>query len=143
MQELVVCRVANPAFDGDGVVYPKVSKRGKSIGTLRSDESHTFMENVRHGRVVKDHHAAKVRLDLRQVFDIRAVAVRAVLAVVAAGEVLALSLEPVDYRVCVLLHRSREDYEVVPFAYFAQELVTVWALVDVVQDWHARTKADA
>jgi aspartate carbamoyltransferase regulatory subunit len=45
---------------------------------------HTLMENIRHGRVVKDHNTAKVGLDLRQILDVRAVPERAVLAVVAA-----------------------------------------------------------
>jgi hypothetical protein len=66
-----------------------------------------------------------------------------VLAVIAAGEVFALSLEPVNHRVCIFLHRRCEDNEVVPFAYFAQELVAVRTLMDKVQDWHSRTEADA
>ena len=45
---------------------------------------HTFMEYRGHRRVVEDHNAAEVRLNLRQIFDVRAVSECAVLAVVAA-----------------------------------------------------------
>lgn len=50
------------------------------------------MENVAHGTVVQDHDFAEVRLYLSEVLDVCPVAESAVLAVVAAGKVLALNL---------------------------------------------------
>ena len=111
MEEVVVRRVRDPALDGNRIVCPSSVLR-----FLKCSSRLTFVKNVAHRAIVQDHDLAQVRLDLRQVLDVRAVAVRAVLPVVAAREVGALALEPVDDRVGVLLHRGGEDDEVEPFA---------------------------
>lgn len=95
------------------------------------------MENITHRRVIQNHHFAQIRLHLSQVFDICAIPERAVLAVVAAGKVLSFSFQPIDDRVCVLLHRSCEDYQVVPFAHFPQEVMASGSFVNVVENGHA------
>ena len=85
-------------------------------GIDRQDEGAlTFVEDVAHGTVIQDHDFAEVRLYLREILDICAVAKRAVLAVVAASKVLALDLQPVNDRVSVLLHRGRKYNKIVPF----------------------------
>lgn len=58
--------------------------------------------------IINDHYISQVVLDLAKVLDVRAVAVRAMLPIVARGEVLLLHLEPVDDRVGVLRYRGRE-----------------------------------
>lgn len=65
--------------------------------------SPTFVKDVAHGTVVQDHDFAKIRLDLGEILDVCAIAESAVLAVVAAGKVLALDLQPVNDGVGVLL----------------------------------------
>lgn len=95
MQQVIVGRIANPALNGDGVV---------------------FVENVANGTVVENHHLAKVWLNSAKIFDVRSVAVCTVLAVVAGGEVFALEFKPIDDWIGVLLDRCCKDNEVVPFA---------------------------
>jgi hypothetical protein len=80
----------------------------------------TFVENIAHGAVVENHDFAEVGLDLGEVFDVCAIAERAVLAVVSSCKVLALHLEPVDDGVGVFLHRRGEDDEVVPLGYLVE-----------------------
>lgn len=48
------------------------------------------MEDVAHGTVVQYHDPTQVRLDMAEVFDVGAIPVCAVLAVVTRGEVFAL-----------------------------------------------------
>lgn len=74
------------------------------------------MENIAHGAVVEDHDFTQIRFDLSQIFDICAIAKRAVLAVVSAAKVLAFAFDPVNDGVCVLLHGCSKDYEIIPFA---------------------------
>ena len=52
----------------------------------------TWMENVAHGAIVKDHDFAEVRLDLSKIFDISPVAECAVLSIISSCEILALYL---------------------------------------------------
>lgn len=47
-------------------------------------------------------------------------------------EVFPFLLEPVDDRVGILLNAGREDDELIPLADFAQELIAVWSLMDIV-----------
>jgi len=74
----------------------------------------TFVEYIAHRAVVQDHDLAEIGLHLGQILDVGPVAEGAVLAVVAAAEVRAFSLEPVDYWVGVFLHGCGEDDEAVP-----------------------------
>lgn len=94
----------------------------------------TLVENIAHRTVVQDHHFAQIGFYRTEIFDVRPVAQRAVLSVVPRLEVLALLLEPVDYRIGILLNTSREDDKFIPLADLPQELIAVRALVDVVQD---------
>ena len=74
------------------------------------------MENIAHGAVVENHDFTQIRFDLCQIFDICAIAKRAVLAVVSAAKVFAFAFDPVNDRICVLLHGCSKNYEIVPFA---------------------------
>ena len=73
------------------------------------------MEYIAHRTVVEDHDSAEIWLDLAQIFDICAVPKCAVLTIVPTTEIGSLSLEPVNYRIGVLLDRRGEHNEVVPF----------------------------
>jgi hypothetical protein len=119
------------------------------------------MENIAHGTVVEDHDFTQVGFDLCQILDVCAIAKCAVLAVVSAAKVFAFAFDPVDDGICVLLHRCSENDEIVPFAdlrmaesvkekqkaeissHLAQEVMAVWALVDIVQYRYLRTKNHA
>lgn len=120
------------------------------------------MENIAHGAVVENHDFTQIRFDLCQIFDICAIAKRAVLAVVSATKVFAFAFDPVNDRVCVLLHGCSEDYQIVPFAdlimvelvtgkvkipevgpHLAQEIMAVWALMHIVQYRNLRAKKHA
>lgn len=92
------------------------------------------MEDIAHRTVVQDHHLAQIGFHGAQVFDVRAIAERAVLPVVAGLEVLPLLLEPVDHGVRVLLNTRRENNKFIPLADLAQEVITVRSLVYIVQD---------
>jgi hypothetical protein len=80
------------------------------------------VEDVTCGGVVDDHNLAQVRLHGSEVFDIRPVAVGAVLAVIPAFEIFTVLLEPVYHGIRVLLDRGGEDDEVVPFRDLLQDL---------------------
>lgn len=111
MQQFVICRVANPAFDRDGVVCTFVSTGTCCADTVKL----AFVKNVAHRTVVQDHYFAEVRLYLRKILDVCAVAKSAMLAVVSASKVLAFDLQPVNDRVGVLLNGCCEYDQVVPF----------------------------
>jgi hypothetical protein len=87
VQQFVICRVANPAFDRDGIVYVVVSIVSLYIDAMQL----TFMKNVAHRTVVQDHDFAEIWLYLRKILDICAVAESAVLSVVSTSKVLALN----------------------------------------------------
>ena len=113
MQEIVVSRVANPALDGNGIVWKRSSVRalfGKSVRRCRL----TFVEDVAHRAVINDHDFAKVRLHLGKVLDISSVSEGTMLPVIAACEVLAFRLEPVNDWVSILLHAGRECDQIIP-----------------------------
>jgi len=94
----------------------------------------TFMENIADRRIVQDDHLAQVRLNGAQILDVAPIPERAMLSVVPAGKVFLLLLEPVDDWISILLDRGGESNDFVPFAYFAEKLVTVRTLVDVIKD---------
>lgn len=73
------------------------------------------MENVAQGAVIKNHDLAEIRLNLSKILDVSPVANSAVLSIVSARKVLALHLQPVDDGICILLYRSGEYNQVVPF----------------------------
>lgn len=75
------------------------------------------MKDVAHRAIVQDHDLAQIRLDLAKVFDIRAIAECAVLAIVASAEIGAFTFQPINDWVCVLLDRGGKDYKVIPLAY--------------------------
>lgn len=52
----------------------------------------TWVEDVAHRAVIKNHDFAEVRLDLGQILDVRPIAERAMLTIVPCSEVLALDL---------------------------------------------------
>jgi hypothetical protein len=79
------------------------------------------MEEVAQRAVVEDHDLAKVWLDEAYILDVRVLALRAVVSVVARREELSLRLEPVYHRICVLLHRGCKDYELVPLRHLSSE----------------------
>lgn len=92
------------------------------------------MKNIAHRTVVQDNYFTQVRFDAAEVLDVGAVAKRAVLAIVAADEVLAFLFQPVDHRVGVLLHTGGKNDQFVPLAHLAKELFAVRSLVHVVED---------
>jgi hypothetical protein len=73
------------------------------------------VENIAQRAVVKNHDLAEIGLNLGKILDVSPVANSAVLSIVSACKVLALHLEPVDDGICVLLYRSGEYNQVVPF----------------------------
>jgi hypothetical protein len=73
------------------------------------------MEDVAQRAVVKYHDLAEIRLDLGKIFDVSPIAERTVLPIVASHEVFTLDFQPVNDWIGVLLHRSSEDDQVVPF----------------------------
>jgi hypothetical protein len=73
------------------------------------------MEDIAQGAIVKNHDLTQVRLNLSKILDVSPVANSAMLAVVSPSEILALHLQPVDNRIGVLLNRSGEYDQVVPF----------------------------
>ena len=108
MQEIIVRRIANPAFDWDGVVCSRSSVRPQ-FGMSAREHCLTFVENVAHGAVINDHDFAQIRLDLGQILDISPVAKGAMLPIIAARKVLALCFKPIDDGVGIFLHRRSED----------------------------------
>ena len=68
------------------------------------------MKNITQRTIIQNDNLAQIRLHGAQVLDICTAPVRAVLAVVACGKVLALELEPVDDGIGVFLDRGGEDY---------------------------------
>ena len=75
------------------------------------------MKHIAAGTVIDYHDLTEVWLDAGDVFDVIAAAKGAVLAIIAAGEILAVLLEPVDHGVGIFLHRGGEGDKGVPFAY--------------------------
>jgi hypothetical protein len=90
VQQIVVCWVANPAFDGNGIVCFAISILRLSARPKRAYL--TWMEDVAQGAVIKNHDLAEIGLDLSKILDIGPTANSAVLPVVSPGEVLALHL---------------------------------------------------
>jgi hypothetical protein len=78
------------------------------------------MENVAQGAVIKNHDFAEVRLNLSKILDVSPVTEGAVLPIVPSHEVLALDLKPIDDRIGILLYRSSEDDEIIPFTNLAR-----------------------
>lgn len=110
------------------------------------------MKNIAHRAVIKNHDLTQIRFYLRQILYVRAIAECAVLAIVSAAEIFAFALNPIDDRISVFLYRCSEYYQIIPFAdlmmtesvdesrgcrrvksHLAQKVMTVWALVHVVQ----------
>ena len=75
------------------------------------------MKDVAHWAVVQNHDLAEVWLDLAEVLDVRSITERTVLTIIPSAKILALTLKPIDDGIRVLLDRSGEDYEIVPFAH--------------------------
>jgi hypothetical protein len=131
MQEIVVGRIADPTFDWYGVVCGNLSDASYNPTDVIM---HTFMENIAHRTIVQDSHPAQIRLNTTKIFDVCSVPKGAMLSIVSTLEEFPFLLQPIDDRVGVLLHAGGEDNELVPLADFAEELVTVGAFVDVVEN---------
>lgn len=95
MQQIVVCRITDPAFDRNGVVYPSSRKSA-------NDPQHfyprhlfpsrlTFMKYVAHRAVIQDSHTTEIRFYHGQILDVGSISVRAMLSIVPPGEVFAFS----------------------------------------------------
>jgi hypothetical protein len=91
----------------------------RKTGITYGSNRRTFVKKVTHRAIVQDHHFAQVRLHRTEVLDIRAIAERAMLAVISCVEVLAFLLEPVDDRVRIFLDAGGENNQLIPFAYFS------------------------
>jgi len=103
----MICRVIDPAFDRNGIVYRRsLAHVARRVRAKRL----TLVKDVAHGAVINNHDPAEIRLNLGQILDVSPIAKRAVLPVVPSCKVLALRLQPVDYWVGIFLHRRREDY---------------------------------
>jgi len=83
MYKVVIRRIIDPTLNGYCII---------------------LMKHITQWAIIQNHDLAEVGLDGAQILDEGAVAIRTVLAIEAAGEEFALPLEPVDNRVCVLLH---------------------------------------
>lgn len=94
----------------------------------------TFMKHVTHRTVVQDQDLTEVWLHAAQVFNIRPIPIRTMLAVVAGGEKFALLLQPVNDRVGVFLHAGCKDDKLEPFAHFPKKVVAVGPLVHIIED---------
>lgn len=92
------------------------------------------MENIADGRIIQDNHFTEIRLNSTQILDVAAISERAMLSVVPSGKVLFLLLQPVDHGICIFLDGCSESDYFVPFANFAEELITMRTLVNVVED---------
>ena len=132
-------------------------KKGKK---KKKKKKRTWMKHVTGRTVIDDHDLTEVGLDTAQVFDVITATKGTVLAIVTTDEVFPILLEPVDDRIGIFLYRRRKDDELVPFAdlvrcqrvigpwtwgetsrtCLAQELITVWPFVNVVQDRVLRSK---
>lgn len=121
MQQIVVCWVANPAFDGNGIVWMHNQYEHKWAHWTEGEL--TRMENVAQGAIIKNHDFAEIGLDLSKVLDISPVANSAVLSIVPACKILALHLQPVDDGICVLLYRGGEYDQIVPLTNLVVSLV--------------------
>lgn len=92
------------------------------------------MKNIAQRAIIQYHNLTQIRLHRAQILDIRPIPERTMLPVIPARKILPLLLQPVDDRVCIFLHRGREDDEVIPFADLAQEVVAVGPFVHIVQN---------
>ena len=76
----------------------------------RDDITQTFVEDIAHGAVIKDHDSAKVSLYMAKILNVRPVSKGTVLSIVSLAEIFTFQLKPVNNRVRVLLHRRSKTY---------------------------------
>lgn len=93
------------------------------------------MKHITHRTVIQNRDLTQIRLHGPQIFNIRPIPIRAMLSIISCGEKLPLLLQPVDHRVGVFLHRGRKNHELEPLTHFAEEVITVRAFVNIIQDW--------
>jgi hypothetical protein len=74
----------------------------------------TFVEYIAHGGIIDDHNLGEIGLYGRQIFYIRSVSMRAVLAVVTTLEILSILFQPIDNRICIFLYRCSKYNKIVP-----------------------------
>jgi hypothetical protein len=105
-----------------------------SVRTIQTYDiiDHTFMENITHRAIIQNSYSTQVRLNATQILYIRPIPKRAMLSIIPSLEELPLLLQPIDDGVSVLLDAGSEDDELVPLAHFAEKLVAMRALMDVV-----------
>lgn len=75
----------------------------------------TLVEHIAERAVVKNHDLTEVRFYRAEILDECSMPERAMLPIISGCKVLPFRLEPVDYRVRVLLHGCGEHYEIEPF----------------------------
>lgn len=78
---------------------------------------HTLVKDIARRTIIHNHDLAEIGFHTSYIFNIVAAAESAVLTIVASAEVFSILFEPVDYRIGVLLHRRREDDQIVPLAH--------------------------
>lgn len=118
-------------------IVSRTSKHDTTHHSRIAQGSHTFVENITHGRIIQNHHPRQIRLHSTQILDIRPVPESAMLPIIPSRKILPLPLQIINHGIRVLLHGSREYYQGVPFRDLAQEFVHVGPFVDVVEDGHA------